>query len=239
MRQDHRPYHLKRFLAWVESSWTAHFLAPQAEQFGVSPMVMKPWHVKFYGAKINIGEQIHIIAGGDRPVALTTWNFADQQGEIHIGDYCLLCPGVRIDSAVEVRLGNNCMLAAGAYLSDADWHDHYDRTRPIGKFAPVILQDNVWIGEGAMIGKGVTIGENSIVGARALVTRDVPANTVVGGNPATVLKSLDANAPRRTRADLLSNPELPNELDRLERYLLTGNGWLHWLRTLIAPSRRD
>ncbi len=239
MRQDHRPYRLKRLLAKIESRWVAHFLAPQAERFGANSMVMKPWHVKLYGAGINIGEQIHIIAGQDRPVALTTWNFAGQQGAIDIGDYCLVCPGVRIDSAAQVRIGNNCMLAAGAYISDADWHDHYDRTRPIGRFAPVILEENVWIGEGAMVGKGITIGENSIVGAKALVTRDVPPNTVVGGNPATVLKSLDPNAPRRTRADLLGNPDLPEELDRLERYLLAGNGWLNWLRTLIWPRRDD
>lgn len=239
MRKDHRPYSLKRFLARVEARWVHHFLAPQADAFGANPMVMKPWHVKLYGDGIHIGEQIHIIAGSDRKVALTTWNFADQRGAIHIGDFCLLCPGVRIDSAVNVHIGNNCMLAASAYISDADWHDQYDRTLPIGKCAPVVLEDNVWIGEGAMVSKGVTIGANSIVGARALVTRDVPANTIVGGNPAQVLKTLDPSESRRRREDLLGNPELPAEMDRLERYLLGGNGWLNWLRTQISPNNKD
>jgi len=239
MRKDHRPYSLKRLLARFESRWTTHFLVPQADIFGANPMVMKPWYVQFYGAGIRIGEQVHIIAASDRKVALTTWNFANQQGAIDIGDYCLLCPGVRIDSAVSVNIGNNCMLAAGAYISDADWHDQYDRTLPIGKCARVVLKDNVWIGEGAMVSKGVTIGENSIVGARAMVTRDVPANTIVGGNPAQVLKNLDPEQPRRRRADLLANPELPDEMDRLERYLLGGNDWLAWLRTRLRPSRKD
>ena len=216
-----------------------HFLAPQADAFGANPMVMKPWHVKLYGAGIHIGEQVHIIAASDRKVALTTWNFADQQGAITLGDYCLVCPGVRIDSAIGVTIGDNCMLAAGAYISDADWHDQYDRTLPIGKCTPVVLKDNVWIGEGAMVSKGVTIGENSIVGARALVTRNVPANTIVGGNPAQVLKTLDPDKPRRRRADLLANPELPQEMDRLERYLLGGNGWLSWLRSRLRPGRHD
>ena len=160
-----------------------------------------------YGAHIRIGEQIHIIAASDRKVALTTWNFDGEQGHIDIGDYCLVCPGVRIDSANSIVIGNNCMLAAGAYITDADWHDHYDRTRPIGRSAPVVLEDNVWIGEGAMVAKGVTIGTNSIVGARAMVVRDVPANTIVGGNPAQTLKTLDPAAPLRTRRDLLSDPD--------------------------------
>jgi len=239
MRQDHRPYSLKRFLGRVETAWVNRFLRPHADAFGSSPMVMKPWHVKLYGSGIRIGEHIHIIAASDRKVALTTWNFAGEQGHIDIGDYCLICPGVRIDSANSIVIGNNCMLAAGAYVTDADWHDHYDRTRPIGKSAPVVLEDNVWIGEGAMVAKGVTIGANSIVGARALVVRDVPANTIVGGNPAELLKTLDTGKALKTRSDLLSDPEHGNNMEKLERYILGGNGWRHWLRVLLKPSRED
>jgi len=239
MRKDHRPYALKRLLARLESAWVNRFLRPQADAFGASPMVMKPWHVKLYGNHIRIGEQIHIIAASDRKVALTTWDFDGEQGHISIGDYCLICPGVRIDSANSIEIGDNCMFAAGAYLTDADWHDHYDRTRPIGKSAPIVLEDNVWIGEGAMVAKGVTIGANSIVGARALVLRDVPANTIVGGNPAKSLKTLDANAPLRKRSDLLDDPDHQHNMEQLERYVLAGNGWIDWLRTLIKPSRND
>ena len=239
MRNDHRPYSLKRFLARIETFWVDRFLRPHADAFGALPMVMKPWYVKLYGAHIRIGEQLHIIAASDRNVALTTWNFDDAQGQISIGDYCLICPGVRIDSAHSIVVGNNCMLAAGAYLTDADWHDHYDRTRPIGKSAPVVLEDNVWIGEGAMVAKGVTIGKNSIVGARALVVRDVPPNTIVGGNPAEPLKTLDTDKMLRKREDLLNDPDHRDNMDQLERYLLKPNSWAHWLRTLVKPSRED
>jgi acetyltransferase-like isoleucine patch superfamily enzyme len=239
MRTDHRPYPLKRLLARIETAWVNHFLRPQADAFGTLPMVMKPWHVRLHGSNIRIGEQVHIIAASDRKVALTTWNFESDQGHITVGDYCLICPAVRIDSANAVTIGDNCMLAAGAYLSDADWHDHYDRTRPVGKSAPIVLKNNVWIGEGAMVSKGVTIGENSIVGARALVTRDVPANTVVGGNPAAPIKTLDPAVPLRTRADLLNDPAHANDMDKLERYVLGGNSYLNWLRTRLKPNRGD
>jgi acetyltransferase-like isoleucine patch superfamily enzyme len=55
--------------------------------------------------------------------------------------------------------------------------------------APILVKRNAWIGIGACVMPGVTIGENAIVGANAVVTRDVPANTIVGGIPAKVIQS--------------------------------------------------
>lgn len=55
---------------------------------------------------------------------------------------------------------------------------------------PIVIGNNVWIGAGATIISGVTIGENSVVGAGAVVTRDVPPNTLVGGNPARIIRSI-------------------------------------------------
>ena len=57
--------------------------------------------------------------------------------------------------------------------------------------APVIIEDNVWIGQFATILKGVTIGKGSIVATRAVVTKDVPPYTIVAGNPAKVVKKID------------------------------------------------
>jgi len=58
------------------------------------------------------------------------------------------------------------------------------------KTAPVKIADNVWIGMNAVILKGVTIGENSVVAAGAVVTKPIPPNTVVAGNPAVVVRQL-------------------------------------------------
>ena len=63
--------------------------------------------------------------------------------------------------------------------------------RPKLKTAPVIIGNNVWIGMNATILKGVTIGDNSVVAAGSVVTKSVPANVVVAGNPAVVIKKLD------------------------------------------------
>lgn len=62
--------------------------------------------------------------------------------------------------------------------------------RPIVTKGPVIINKNVWVGDKASILSGVTIGEGSIVAANAVVTKDVPAYSVVAGNPAKVIKNL-------------------------------------------------
>ena len=63
------------------------------------------------------------------------------------------------------------------------------RSVTIGK--RIVIERNVWIAAGATILGGVTVGENSVVAAGAVVTRDVPPNTLVGGNPARVIRSID------------------------------------------------
>lgn len=240
MRQDLRPYPVKRLHRLLERVWVKHFIAPQLDALGSHYQVMQPWYVKIHGAHIRIGESPHIIAARDRRVTLTTWQFEDAQGHIDVGDYCLICPGVRLDSACSIAIGSNSMLASSVYITDADWHDLYDRSRPIGNTAPVVLADNVWIGDSAIVCKGVTIGENSVIGAGAVVAGDIPANVIAAGNPARVIRPLDPDRALRRREDLLRDgPALARQIDSLDRYLLAGNGWLRWLRSLVIPRPGD
>jgi acetyltransferase-like isoleucine patch superfamily enzyme len=183
---------------------------------------------------------VHVVTAADRRVRLTTWEHDSGGGRIDIGDYCLISPGVRLDSACHIEVGNNTMIAAGAYLTDADWHDLYDRTRIIGSYARITLADNVWIGDGAIVCKGVSIGANSVIGAGSVVTRDIPANVVAAGNPAAVIRALDPERPIVRRESLLADPQdLDARMDGLDRYLLGSNTWRHWLRTLVRPSAED
>lgn len=202
--------------------------------------VMRPWHLKIHGRRISFGRAVHVIAAGDRQVRLTTWEHEDGGGRIDVGDYCLICPGVRLDSACHIEVGDNTMLAAGAYLTDADWHDIYDRTRMIGANAKITLEDNVWIGDGAIVCKGVTVGANSVIGAGSVVTRDIPANVIAAGNPAAVIRPLDPGRALVRRQALLADPvDLDVRMDGLDRYLLGSNTWWGWARSLIRPSRED
>jgi len=66
--------------------------------------------------------------------------------------------------------------------------------------APITLEDNVWLGGSVVVCPGVTIGANSIIGAGAVVTRDIPANSIAVGNPARVIRALDPTLPRPIQA---------------------------------------
>lgn len=94
-----------------------------------------------------------------------------------------------------VHIGENCMLAPGVHIYTAT-HPLDAETRNSGiEFGkPVTIGNNVWIGGRAVINPGVTIGDNVVVGAGSVVTKNVPANTVVAGNPARVIKTVTGSA---------------------------------------------
>ncbi|MCB1647368.1 MAG: hypothetical protein KDI36_18040 [Pseudomonadales bacterium] len=82
-------------------------------------------------------DNAHVITSTDGKVAFSAWRLGEQQGHINIGHNCLVCPGVRLDSANEILIVDNIMLAAGVYITDADWHDIYDGTRSTDTTRPV------------------------------------------------------------------------------------------------------
>jgi acetyltransferase-like isoleucine patch superfamily enzyme len=107
-----------------------------------------------------------------------------------------------------IDIGSHCLISWNVGIADSDFHPLEpaqrlidaqalapflkDRPpRPKLKTAPVTICDNVWIGMNAVILKGVTIGENSVVAAGSVVTKSVPPDTVVAGNPAVAVKRFE------------------------------------------------
>ncbi|MEE8245613.1 MAG: DapH/DapD/GlmU-related protein, partial [Pseudomonadales bacterium] len=106
--------------------------------------------------------------------------------------------------------------------------------------AKISIRDNVWIGDGVTVCKGVTIGTNSVIGTGSVVTKDIPANVIAAGNPATVVKPLDPGTQLVGRDALLADAQaLELATDNMDKYLLGNNTWLNWLRTLVKPRRGD
>lgn len=140
--------------------------------------------------------------------------FESDSGVIKIGKRTFINEGTNIISINEIEIGDDVTIGWNIYIYDHDSHsldyrfrkDDIERQREdfyanrnfifskdwsTVKSAPVKICNKVWIGFNAIILKGVTIGEGAIVAAGAVVTKDVPAWTVVAGNPATIVKKIE------------------------------------------------
>jgi len=117
--------------------------------------------------------------------------------KIEIGNNVSFNTDIHIGCINQISIGNNVLGASRIYITD---HHHGEPTpemllippalRPLVSKGPVIIKDNVWIGEGVAIMPGVTIGENCIIATNAVVTKDIPANSVAAGIPAKVIKTI-------------------------------------------------
>jgi acetyltransferase-like isoleucine patch superfamily enzyme len=122
------------------------------------------------------------------------------EGVVEIGPKTVMGQECTISAYKRVRIGEQCVIADRAMFIDFD-HGVTEVERPIRKQGiykrDVIVGSNVWVGYGACVLRGVRIGDNTIVGSNSVVTRDVPANAVVGGVPAKVIRMREA--PQRLR----------------------------------------
>jgi acetyltransferase-like isoleucine patch superfamily enzyme len=117
------------------------------------------------------------------------------QPKIVIGDDCVILYRFQVNTAHSVVIGRHVLVASNVLITDFD-HVVEPGGTPVTrnakyKTAPVRIQDNCWLGQNVVVLKGVTIGHDSIIGANSVVTRDVPPYSVVGGNPARIIKSLE------------------------------------------------
>jgi acetyltransferase-like isoleucine patch superfamily enzyme len=122
------------------------------------------------------------------------------EGRVEIGEKTVIGQECTISAYQRVRIGEQCVIADRAMFIDFD-HGVVEVDRPIRQQGiykrDVEVGSNVWVGYGACILRGVRVGDNSIVGTNSVVTRDVPANAVVAGIPARVIRMREA--PERLR----------------------------------------
>lgn len=116
------------------------------------------------------------------------------EGSVSIGAKTVLGQECTISAYKHVSIGRECVIADRVMFIDFD-HGVVDVERPIrlqGIYTrDVNVGNNVWIGYGACILRGVTVGDNAVIGTNSVVTKDVPANAVVGGVPARLIRYRD------------------------------------------------
>ena len=132
------------------------------------------------------------------------------EGAVEIGAKTVMGQECTISAYEHVRIGEQCVVADRAMFIDFD-HGVVEVERPI-RLQGIYMRDvevgsNVWIGYGACVLRGARVGDNSVIGTNSVVTRDVPANAVVGGVPAKVLRMRDA--PQDLRWTHPVEPESP------------------------------
>jgi maltose O-acetyltransferase len=111
---------------------------------------------------------------------------------IYLGDHVFLNYMCNILDCNEVRIGNHVMIGPFVQIYTAAHALHAEpRNKGLEEAKPVMIEDNVWIGGAAILVPGVRVGLNAVVGAGAVVTRDVPPNKVVAGNPARVIREIE------------------------------------------------
>jgi acetyltransferase-like isoleucine patch superfamily enzyme len=144
----------------------------------------------------NNPEKIKIGEGTKIDGILMVWK---HKGEIVIGTNSYIGLGSRVWSAKKIIIGNDVQIAHNVNIFDNNIHSidpiirnkeflqHYDNDDSVLKEQEVIIEDNAWLGANVIILKGVRIGRNSIVGAGSVITKSIPPNQIVAGNPIRII----------------------------------------------------
>ena len=140
------------------------------------------------GAKVSIGCTVAPVMGaGDVRLQARS-----KDSLIDIGPGTSFSNNVQVIAEQRVTIGARCLIGDAVLIMDSDFHDlsaegrHGQPATP----APIVLEDNVFIGSRVIILKGVTIGKDSVIGAGSVVIRSIPPGVIAAGNPAKVIRTL-------------------------------------------------
>ena len=156
-------------------------------------IVKGPYRVRNTG-QIEIGDHCIFDSSKERPIRLDVGTRA----VLKIGDGVYLNEGVHIFCNIAVTIGKRCLIASDVVILDddghpVDWrerHNHWPELPEDRLGAPIVIEDNVWIGTRAIILKGVRIGTGAVIGAGAVVTHDISSHCLVGGVPARLIRNI-------------------------------------------------
>ncbi|RZJ86585.1 MAG: sugar O-acetyltransferase [Brevundimonas sp.] len=131
-----------------------------------------------------------LVRASDGAAVIMPGFFCDYGVNIHLGARAFVNANCVFLDCAEIRIGDNFQCGPGVQLLTPEHPLDAIQRRNLETARPIVIGDDVWIGGGAIVLAGVTVGDRSVIGAGAVVTRDVPPDVVVVGNPARVVKRL-------------------------------------------------
>ncbi len=156
-------------------------------RFGKNTIINHRFMMRGRG-RLVIGNDVNMWAHKEKNEFITL----GREALIEIGDRCRL-NGISVQCKSRVSVGDDC-LAGSALIMDTDYHSVRFETRndPAAvKVSPVKIKKRVWLAGQCAVLKGVTVNDDAVVGFRAVVTKDVPAGTIVAGNPAREVANIN------------------------------------------------
>jgi acetyltransferase-like isoleucine patch superfamily enzyme len=179
----------------IFNTFTTIYIVSRLNVAGRNPYIMYPIYTNGLN-NISIGDNFQTFARL-RIEAIEKYFDDVYKPKIIIGNNVSINFDCHIGCTNYIKIGDNVLIASKVFITD---HSHGNITkeelaippvkRKVVSKGPVIIGNNVWIGEGVAIMPNVKIGENSIIGANSVVTKDIPKNSVVAGNPAKIIKRL-------------------------------------------------
>lgn len=137
------------------------------------------------GALVN-----ELVNAADGKAVIMPGFFCDYGVNIHLGARAFANANCVFLDCAEIRIGDNFQAGPGVQLLTPEHPLDAIARRGEETARPIVIGDDVWIGGGAIILAGVTVGDRSVIGAGSVVTRDVPSDVVVVGNPAKIVRRL-------------------------------------------------
>lgn len=132
------------------------------------------------------------------PMFFSTYAYIEARNSdaaVHVGENTWINNNfTAIAEHTSISIGANCLIGSNVEILDSDFHGMKISERRLSRpesAAPVVIGNDVFIGNNAVILKGVTVGDGAVISNSALVVSDVPANTIVGGVPAKVLRAIE------------------------------------------------
>lgn len=114
---------------------------------------------------------------------------AQSHARLHIGERVYINQGCSIVATANITIGDDCLIGDFTSIMDSTFHS-LSSEEPV-KVEPVTIGNNVWIGRSCLVFPGVSIGDNAVIGSGSVVTKSVAPNTLVAGNPAIVIRTLE------------------------------------------------